>query len=419
MLGSAAPRPKGEVTTEPRAIDGRVSIVKTSISAPVGQLKLDPSDNVVSPRVVRFLKAEETYHVKAKANSVSGGAELPSPPTVQRLERFKADTKDHLRSPEEPTAARRFALGGQAVAASGDQQLADHLPPTPSFLVLPSGIRTLVAVLILAVLVPNLTLGGIFWLGVIKMPWSRPVTLPSNESPAPAVQSAIPPPVLSAPASLQATPGEGVTFPIALDGTDGVPARSIIAISGLPQGSALSSGRPYGETEWNLKSDEIGDLHLMLPNTARGEAKLLIQLVSPDGAIIADAVMVLKMTAHPSTELTEAQVWDERAQALGATGVEERLANLDAAAATSGDPVPLPSRRPAQTANDDAGANWIKPSAFVNLREGPSPSTRVISVVAKGAKLRVIGRKNHWVQVTQPVTSERGWIYTGNVANTR
>ena len=99
----------------------------------------------------------------------------------------------------------------------------------------------------------------------------------------------------------------------------------------------MSSGRPYGETEWNLKSDEIGDLHLVLPNTASGEAKLIIQLVAPDGDIIADTATVLKMTADPKanigeyglkTELAEAQVWDERAQDLGATGVEERLANL-------------------------------------------------------------------------------------------
>jgi uncharacterized protein YgiM (DUF1202 family) len=185
------------------------------------------------------------------------------------------------------------------------------------------------------------------------------------------------------------------------------------------RGSALSSGRPYGETEWNLKSDEIGDLHLVLPDTARGEAKVIIQLVAPDGTILADTLMDLKMTADHNTELKEAQVWDERAQALGATGVEESFANLDAAAATSEDLVPLPSRRPAQTANDEVGTNWIKPLAFVNLREGPSPSTRVISVVAKGAKLRVIGRKSRWVQVTHPATSERGWIYTGNVASMR
>jgi Bacterial SH3 domain len=167
-----------------------------------------------------------------------------------------------------------------------------------------------------------------------------------------------------------------------------------------------------------LKPDEIGDLHLVLPNTASGEANLIIQLVAPDGAIITDTATVLKMTADPKA-LAKAQVLDERAQALGATGAEESQANLDAATVASGDPLPLPPRRPAPTANDDVHANSIKPLAFVNLRNGPSPSARVISVVAKGAKLRVIGRKSRWVHVTNPATSERGWIYAGHVATVR
>ena len=91
---------------------------------------------------------------------------------------------------------------------------------------------------------------------------------------------------------LEATAGANITFPIALDGTDGVPVRSIIAIRGLPQGSKLSSGRPYDETEWNLKPDEIGDLHLALTGNESSEANVIIQLVAPDGAIIADAATV-------------------------------------------------------------------------------------------------------------------------------
>jgi hypothetical protein len=110
-------------------------------------------------------------------------------------------------------------------------------------------------------------------------------------------------------------------LPIALDGTDGVPARSIIAIRGLPQGSKLSSGRPYDETEWNLKPDEIGDLHLVLPSNASGESKLVIQLVATDGAIIADSVTILKIPTNFAantpvstieTEPTQAQVSEQR-----------------------------------------------------------------------------------------------------------
>ena len=70
------------------------------------------------------------------------------------------------------------------------------------------------------------------------------------------------------------------------------------------------------------------------------------------------------------------------------------------------------------TANDD-GADWIKALAFVNLRQRPTRSAPAISVVEKGAKLRVMGRKKGWLQVSNPATSERGWIYAANIAAVR
>jgi hypothetical protein len=212
---------------------------------------------------------------------------------------------------------------------------------------------------------------------------------------------------------------------MALDGTDGVPARSIIAIKGLPRGSKLSSGRPYDETEWNLKPDEIGDLHLVLPSNASGETKLIIQLVATDGAILADTATLLKTPTNSAanipasnieTEPTQVQVSEQRTQGLEERGVEGTLANLDAAMTTPGDPVPLPTRRPAQTSSDDA--NWTTLTS-VNLRERPTRSARAIAVVAKDAKLRVIARKNRWVQVTDLATSAKGWIYARHVATMR
>jgi hypothetical protein len=122
--------------------------------------------------------------------------------------------------------------------------------------------------------------------------------------------------------------GEVVTFPVALDGTDGVPAGSTIVIKGLPQGSTLSNGHPHGEAEWKLKPGEIGDLHLMLPDAAIGESKLLIQLVAPGAGIIADTATVLRMTAHPTLEVgtngieTEATEEMSDLQELEATSVE-------------------------------------------------------------------------------------------------
>ena len=97
-----------------------------------------------------------------------------------------------------------------------------------------------------------------------------------------------------------------------------------------------------------------------------------------------------------------------------------RSLSVAPSAATTDEPpfiselVPLPTRRPARNANDDGAANWVRPSAYVNLRDGPSSTARVVSVVAKGAKLRIVARKRGWVQVADPATSQSGWIYSGH-----
>jgi hypothetical protein len=237
---------------------------------------------------------------------------------AQHLRLLSADTTGRLVSNEEPAVTRmrrRFAPGTLAGATPVEQQQPDQTPPS-RLLTLSPGPRALIAILVLIAMLPNLALGAIFFLGVIDTPWSAP-----NANPTPALPRA----VLSAPTMLEATAGEEVNLPIALDGTDGVPARSIIAISGLPQGSMLSSGRPYGETEWNLKTDEIGDLHLNLPSNASGDSKLTIKLVGPDGAIITDTGLVLKMNSPARNQLAEAEVSDERAKGLGTTGKEERF----------------------------------------------------------------------------------------------
>jgi len=392
----------------------------------MGQPELQPP-SVASPTVVQFAKGVANSNVKAKADDYpSGATEPPLPLTRERLELIKAYAKDPLRNADGLTASRiaeRFAPRAPAVPSSGARRPAVHTMLTAPLSALASRMRTLTAIVVVGALLPNLTLAA-FWLGVIDLPWAERVALTPNGRSMPAVQSAVPPPVLSAPNMLEASAGEDVSFPIALDGTDGVPARSVIVIRGLPQGSALSSGHARGETEWNLNPDEIGDLRLVLPDAAIGESRLTIQLVAPDDHIVADTSTLLKM-ADPTEivgalglrpELAEAQVSDKQAQETEA-GVEEKTASIDAASGF--DPVPLPTRRPAPPVSDDAHANWIKPSAFVNLREEPSSTAPVVTVVAKGAKLRVIGRKRGWVQVSDPATSRSGWIYASNVATVR
>ena len=395
----------------------------------MGQPKLIPPTNVLSLRVARVVKGEANCHGEAKAESyLAGDIEPPLPLTLQRLELIKAYLNDPLRRDEEPAATRiqeSMAPRAQAAPPADDNRFAATLN-TRSLLALSSRIRTLAAALILVALLPNLALGAILWLIVINPPSSRSVALSPNQRAVPEAQSIIPPPVISAPTRLQATAGEQITFPIAVDGTDGVPGGSIIAISGLPRGSTLSTGRPHGEMEWNLEPGEIGDLHLVLSKTAGGEAKLMTQLLAPDGHVIADTATILKVTAGPEanipihrvkTQLIQGQVWDQPGQEPDAMDVEGRPADPDAATSTS-DLVPLPTRRPApaaSTASGNVDTNWIKSSAFVNLRKGPESSAPIVGVVAKGAKLRVKGRKRGWVEVINPATSQEGWIYGGNV----
>ena len=395
----------------------------------MGRHELSPP-TVLSPRVARFSKGVANSNVKAEANNHRPGAtEPPLPLTWQRLELIKAYAKDPLRNADGLTASRiaqRFAPRAPAAPPTVDHRADARTPLTAPLSALNSGIRTLTAVLVIVALLPNLTLAA-FWLGAIDMPWSKQATPPFTASSI-AAQSAPPPPVLSTPSALEASAGEHVSFPIALDGTDAVPPSSVIVIRGLPQGSRLSNGYRHGETEWTLKPDEIGDLYLVLPAFAIGESKLTIQLVAPGDRIVADASTTLRLIADretaeggaPAIENEPAEPQDTQAQEPAAA-LGEETASIDAAPVgpESSDPVPLPTRRPAPPASDDGHADWIKPSAYVNLRKEPKPSAPVISVVAKGAKLRVIGRKQRWVQVTNPATSESGWIYASNVDTVR
>ncbi len=55
---------------------------------------------------------------------------------------------------------------------------------------------------------------------------------------------------------------------------------------------------------------------------------------------------------------------------------------------------------------------WVELSGYVNLRKAPSQTAETLRIAQKGEKLRVIGRKGSWVQVTDPATHETGWVYS-------
>ncbi|MGE5260421.1 MAG: SH3 domain-containing protein [Actinomycetota bacterium] len=290
-------------------------------------------------------------------------------------------------------------------------------------------LRPLLVGLLLVALVPNITLAIVLWLGLIDPPWSRREMPPP---PAPPVQATAPSPVLTAPPVLEATAGETIKFPIALDNTDGVPARSIVAIQGLPPGSTLSDGRPYGD-EWNLKSDQIGDLHLTLPSNVHGEMQIAISLIAANDTVITDTETVLRVNpapGEPAAQNAASQPAADNAGQQQASATVQPVENDGATASadvapseqTSAIPstaAPQTPKAPAPGATDASPAEFVQPSVYVNLREGPSSSSRVIGVIAKGVKVPVLDRKRGWVQVSNPATSEKGWIYGGYVGEGR
>ena len=428
----------------------------------MGYLKLTPSDIVLPARVTQSLNAETE-------DDQLGCADFTL--LTRRLARSNGQTRDRLSGAEQVALARiaeRFAPSAQPSVAPEDQWLDHPVPQAPVLLASSTGMRILIALLVIVALLPSVIFGAMVWLGAIKTPWLTPVGLRNSEGGGQAVssasaasmpvpnrsqsmQTAIRPVLLSAPATLEAKVGSHTPFAIALHRTSTLPARSIVAITGLPQDATLSAGRPYGEREWNLRSDEIGDLRLVLPKATGGETKLRVRLVAPDGEILAGTKTVVKVAADPeaglsspedSERLTDAGdfsgvqtlvpgliddrsfvrigAWDDETQErLATTGVEERFTDLKAPTSPPEHLLQVQPPSPARATNHDLHGKWIEPSAFVNLREGPTASAKVISIVAKGTKLSVMGRKRGWVKVTNPATSESGWIYAGNVVTSR
>ncbi len=409
----------------------------------MGQAELR-SSGLLSPKSGPLVKGVANSNIKTEANQPlparndrSDRIEAPLPVTPERLELIKAYARGRARIADEAATSRiaqRFAprtpdAPPPAAAAKPAAVPAQTVPLTG----LNAGIRRLTAVLIAAALIPNLTL-AVLWLGIVDPPWSEsaspspketermaatPAAPQPEQSSPPAAQAAASPafsPVLTAPNVLDAGQGESVSFPIALDGTDGVPEESVIVIKGLPPGSTLSDGYSSGPMEWRLRPDAIGDLRLAVADAAPGETTLLVQLVAPDAKIIATASTTLRTRSEPGPNpdpfdiAQAARALDIEARAPEA-GLEEKFVVETA----SVDTVPLPDRRP----EPPGESNWIRPTAWVNLRESPSPSAAVVTIVPKGVKLRIIGRKRSWVQVNNPATSQSGWIYGNNVAAAR
>jgi hypothetical protein len=103
------------------------------------------------------------------------------------------------------------------------------------------------------------------------------------------------------PDTLQAVLGKEIPFRIGIDHAGPLPPRAIITVDGIPESSTFSAGRPYGETGWSFRPNEIADNLRLIPSKA-GSSDLHIQLLTADGVSIASASTHVDVTAdHKST----------------------------------------------------------------------------------------------------------------------
>jgi hypothetical protein len=477
-------------------------------------------------------------------------------PPKSLAERLKAQANGQAEVEAASFMAERFAPDLQVPAV--DDPAPSATPPEP----LQEPVRTfepvvmerssrssglVMAAFALVALVPVIAFGALYSRGAISVASlpamldgnsakQAPVPVQSDNQALPEVQEAaaasaapetilpkrnfeLPSVALTLPKAIEAVGGKAVPFVIALDSSDALPGRSIITIRGLPDGTSFSAGRPFGETEWSLRPDEIAELRMILPATATGQRSISVDVVAADGTMMASAGTRLDVAPDPKAALVlrpddtarideliahgrkmvdvgyfpgarayfqraaeagsadaalsvgktydptfieeigaqgikpdvrQARIWYERAKALGNKDADQQLEELTRTEATAATPTanaPKPAEATAAPVVDtpepaDATAapavdtpkpvvapvapdpsrtgaiapEWVEISSPVNVRSAPTPQSETIKVAEPGKRYQATARQGSWVQVTDPTTSESGWVYARYVA---
>ena len=318
-------------------------------------------------------------------------------------------------APEPPTDERDEAPSTKLT--SGKSNVSEKGKASP--------VRAATMILVTAALVPMAILLLLLWQGMISYPHA-------SKTPAPA----LPEIALSTPDKLEAEVGEETGFVIAVNSTEALPARSLIAISGLPDGASLSQGRPYGMTGWSLRPDEIGELRLRSPHARTGAFDMRIELLAADGTVLAQSETRFTIASNPKEEggvsTVESNPFGEIAHEAEAPVPAEALPALPErrpAHSVNAEPavkvatvkvVTIKPAPPTRRSHDgafalsesvEADAEWVEIISAVDMHARPQQSSETVKVLEKGVRVRVTARDKNWVQVTDPATSAQGWIY--------
>ena len=303
--------------------------------------------------------------------------------------------------PQAAAVDQRFETRQQAPQGQSAQAAAAPIPASPR------GMRTLIGVLILVALLPSALFAAMIAFGAIHLNWPAPW---------PKTQAATWP---SAPASVAgALPQEK---PQAQPEPKFEPKPAAETVNAAPDPQEQPSAPAVDPGSRPVKTLTVGPAPEANPEAvamASTEPVLELDEPSPEATTDPDTIGSIAAVDDAAgkdelpydTNLIGVVSWDAKSQdLLGATGVEEVFTTPEETA-------PPPEHLMQSPEAEDDDKNWYTAPQFVNLRKGPTSSSAVISIVAKGAKLEVLGRKRGWVQVANPESSEKGWIYAGSKA---
>jgi hypothetical protein len=60
---------------------------------------------------------------------------------------------------------------------------------------------------------------------------------------------------------------------------------------------------------------------------------------------------------------------------------------------------------------EQEAVKWVRMTQTVRMRSQASVTSPRLQSYSAGSKAQIVGRKNGWVQVLDPTTNERGWVY--------
>jgi hypothetical protein len=239
---------------------------------------------------------------------------------------------------------------------------------------------------------------------------------------------------------------------MAADGSILASATTRLDIAADPRAALILRAEESGRV-----SDLIAHGHKMIEvgyfAGARAYFKRAAEAGSGDAALLLSATydqeFIDKIGAHGiKADPREARDWYDRAKRLGVEGAEAKLKALkgdatkpqrpiqateaaappqslaeaeaeaeaaaeaqakpDATASASVAQPPRPTQAPLPTDKNE----WVAMLSYANVRAAPSTTADTLRIAEKGAKLLVTGRQGNWVQVTDPATSEVGWVYS-------